>query len=308
MLRLADHVARVGVAASTPIAVARVDRSGTVDAFASGTWPDGAAVAPDDRFYFASLAKQLTGAAAALLVSEGRLDPDQPIGPMLDELPEWAATITPRQLAHHIAGLPPAGELEPQAGGDWTEPAAMAALKRSSQRGFAGERYTYSNIGYILLARIVAIVGEMPFREFVETRLLAPYGLTDLGFTSEIDAFPQLPLMGAMRPLTQGDGGLWSSAPAFARWLHLLNTDRLGLAGLIEAPGHLADGTAVDYGWGVGLREHRGHPLFIHGGEWTGAVAKAVRCPALGIGIVAMAAGAPFDPVDGLVAALLNDG
>lgn len=147
----------------------------------------------------------------------------------------------------------------------------------------------------------------MPFAEFVARRMLAPPGLDEMGFTSGAPSFPQVALMGTSLPLTHGDGGIWSSARTFARWLHLQNIDALGIAGIVQSPGILRDGTAVPYGWGIGLRSYRGAELFIHGGEWTGCAAKAVRSPALGIGVVAMAAGAPIELIIQLVGDLLDD-
>ena len=57
----------------------------------------GGLVRPTDRFYSASLAKQITGAAAAVLVREGRLDPDLPVAHYLPNLPGWAEDITAHQ-------------------------------------------------------------------------------------------------------------------------------------------------------------------------------------------------------------------
>ena len=77
--RLAALLARAAIPERTPVAMARLDRSGVIEDAVAGTWPDGAAVTPDDRFYAASLAKQVTGAAVAVLVRAGKLDPDAPV-------------------------------------------------------------------------------------------------------------------------------------------------------------------------------------------------------------------------------------
>lgn len=309
MLRpLASLVDLAGFASGTPLAVARCTASGTIEDFVTGVWPNGRAVARYDRFYGASLAKQLTGAAAAMLVRDGQLDPDRPVRHYLGELPEWAATITPRQLAHHLAGLPAAGELEALAPGDWTEGfvlGTLAVLPGLPAR--PGAAYVYSNIGYILLARIVERVSDERFTAFVDSQLLAPLSIEGMGFADDIATFPQCAVMGPRLPLTHGDGGLWSSGGSFALWLHRQNQDDLGIADIVEEPGRLADGSEVPYGWGLGLRNHRDHCLLIHGGEWTGTVAKAVRCPALGIAVVAMAADCQFQVLDRLVGLVLND-
>lgn len=308
MTPLATLVERAGFALGTPFAIARCDRSGVIEELATGSWPDGHPVTPTDRFYAASLAKQVTGAALALLVRDGRIDPDLPVATYLRGLPPWSAIVAPRHLAHHTAGLPPAGELEARAPGDWTEDFALGALAELRELPFPpGTAYVYSNLGYILLARIIAEVSGMPFARFAATRLFEPLGIDGIGFLADTTTQPQLPLLGPRLPLTHGDGGLWSTAGAFARWLHHGNLDTLGIASLVTAPGRLNDGTPVDYGWGLGLRRHRDQPLLIHGGEWSGAQAKAVRSPALGVAVFGLAAGARFELLNQLVAAALDD-
>ena len=301
-------IALAGFEPGTPVSLARRDASGAIEDGVAGTWPDGRPVVATDRFYGASLAKQVTGAAAALLVRDGRLDPDQSVARHLTDLPPWAAETTPRQLAHHTAGLPAAGVLEVLAPGDWTEDFAIGAM-----RGLPGPvtepgtSYAYSNLGYILLAQVAERVAGMPFAAFVAANLLAPLGLQGMALETQIGDFPQSGLMGPSLPLSHGDGGLWTTSGAFALWLHQQNRDALGIADIVEASGRLAGGADVAYGWGLGLRTHRDQRLLIHGGSWTGAVAKAVRCPALGISVVALAASGQSDTLYRLVDTVLND-
>jgi CubicO group peptidase (beta-lactamase class C family) len=302
---LADHVARAGFPEALPLAVARISEE-RIDALSSGFWPDGSAVRLDDRFYVASLAKQVTGTALGVLVRDGKLDADAPIRLVLPDLRGRTGDLTARQLVHHISGLPQAGVLEAQAPGDWTEASALAALDHAVYEP-GGRQYQYSNVGYVLLARVIAAVSGVDFAAFIATRIFAPHNIVDIGFVSDVSTFKQAKAMGPKLPLTQGDGGLWSTAPAFARWLYLQNVDAFGVASHLETPGRLSDGGSVSYGWGIGLREHRGQALFVHGGEWPGAVAKSVRCPALGTGVVAMAAGVPFEVLNTLVGSLLED-
>jgi CubicO group peptidase (beta-lactamase class C family) len=238
-----------------------------------------------------------------LLVRDGRLDADAPVSRYLNGLPGWAGEITARHLAHHVAGLPAAGEIERRlADGDWTTERVLATLGEP-QALSPGGTHVYSNAGYVLLAQLVAEIAGEPFDRFVRARMFEPLGLTDIGFAGpHIERFPQASLLGASRPLTVGDGGLWTSAGAFARWLEAQNRDAFDVAAIVEAPDR--DG---DYGWGIGLRTFRGERSFIHGGEWTGAVAKCVRCPALGLAVVALAAGPSIEALNALVEAALAE-
>jgi len=305
---LATHLEGADFAPGIPVAVARCDSSGVIEAAVTGAWPTGRPVSATDSFYVASLAKQFTGAAAALLVQDGYLDPDLPIARYLDDLPAWSAGVTTRQLAHHMAGLPAAGAHEGPAAGDWTEEFALSVLRDLPELvAIPGTSYAYSNLGYILLARLVATVSGQPFDRFVAARLFEPLDINDIGFVADVAVQPQAVLLGPSLPLTHGDGGLWATATGMVRWMHRQNGDAMHIAALVEAPGRLSNGDPVPYGWGLGLRQHRGWPLLIHGGEWTGAVAKAVRSPELGLAIVAMAAGARFEVLNQLIEALVDD-
>src|SRR5262245_56962981 len=89
--------------AGTPAAIATIDRTGHLAMAVTGTWRDGRAVTSDDRFYGASLAKQITGATVAVLVRQAGLDPDFAVGRII-ELPAWGADVTIRHLLHHLGG------------------------------------------------------------------------------------------------------------------------------------------------------------------------------------------------------------
>ena len=309
MDELAKLVDQSALASDLPLAIAVCNGAGQICEIARGHWADGRLVRPADRFYAASLAKQVTGATAAVLVREGRLDPDLPVSRYLPDLPGWAEEITPRHLAHHTAGLPAAGDVE-RAKQDWSDAFVLATLQRlPALVSSPATAYLYSNLGYFLLARIIEQVAQCDFARFVKARLFEPLGLDGMGFTaSDISGFPQAALMGSSRPLTTGDGGLWATAGAFSSWLHHQNRDTLGIAALIAEPGKLTNGASVDYGWGLGLRQRKGQPLLIHGGEWIGSTCKAVRSPSDGIGIVAMSSGTSMNELSALIEAVLEHG
>ena len=293
-----------GFAPGQPVGVAGRGAGGWQIGCAAGHWPDGRAVTSEDRFYAASLSKQLTGAAIALLVRSGRIDPDAEIPQAF--LPGWPRRPTIRQVLHHVGGLPAAGaEIEP--GRDWTNDVALGQLAVSLPAGTAGSAHVYSNLGYVLLARIVERASEMPFQTFVAEHLIAPLGLVGIGFATEkLPDVPQARMLGPSLPLSTGDGGLWTTASAFADWLDAQNRDALGIASLVEQDYPLNAGGSAHYGWGIGIRTFRGHACFIHGGGWTGARAKAMRCPALGLSVAVVAVDDREDRVNALADACLD--
>lgn len=264
-------------------------------ALAQGNWPDGSAVLPTDKFYAASLAKQITGAAIAVLVRQERLDPMDKLGQFISDLPDWLQQVTLLQVLGHLASLPAAGDIERQrADENWTSDDVLAALRDLPRPANApGTQFSYANAGYVLLARIVEHAAAARFAGSVKKTLFNPLALADMAFSSAdaVRHFPQSAGMGPSLPLTQGDGGLWTTASEFVRWLTAQNSNVLGIADLVERPARLSDGTEVDYGWGIGLRTYREAPLFSHGGNWRGACCKAVRSPALGMSIAVLVGG-----------------
>lgn len=303
MSRLAELIAAAGLDDNLPVAMATVNREGRLEHAVAGRWSDGKDAKARDRFYGASLAKQITGAAAALLVRDGLLDPDVAIAGWLGDLPRWIGGITARQLAHHTSGLPEAGIAEAALGWNWTEPAvAQYLIALGAPTYIPGTEHRYSNLGYILLARLVVAISGMPFSEYVAARLVDS---PDIGFPTGGIGFAHAAGIDRL-PLTQGDGGLWTSAAALAEWLDRQNRDLLHIAAITEAPGRLSDGSATDYGWGLGLREYRGRPALIHGGSWAGATGKSIRCPDLGIAAVTLTAGAERQKVGELTDAALE--
>lgn len=302
-------VARAGPASTIPLSIAVIGPDDAVSTHASGQWQAGRPVSPDDRFYGASLAKQVTAAAIALLAKRGRIDPDAPLPRWLPWLPDWARTASVRQVLLHLGGFPPAGLLEAQnATADWTDAAALALLARwPGPAAPPGERFLYSNLGYICLARLVAAMAGMDFHDFVDTQVLAPLGIRGLSFVpaDALPPFPQIPWLGAALPLSHGDGGLWTSATAFAAWLRAQNRNALGIADLVETPGTTPDGRSTDYGWGIGLRRLDGNRSMLHGGAWPGARARALRCPAVSVSIVVLSADADDRRVAALTDAIL---
>jgi len=305
-----EAIAReAGIPAELPLSLAAC-RGGEAAQFASGAWPDGRPVTPTDLFYAGSLTKQLTGAAIALLAREGRIDVDMPLRRILGDLPAWADRVTVRDLLHHAGGLPPAGVLERALGQrHWTNDYVMAAL-RAPELPFATPRvsYSYSNAGYVCLARVIERITGMSFAGFIEANLIEPLAIEEMHVLSEgeIPAYPQVAMMGPVLPLSTGDGGLWTTASAFVSWLDRQNRDALGIAYLAEQPGKLADGETIAYGWGVGIRSFGGQAMFIHGGGWQGAYAKAIRSPSLGLSVAGFAADGSADRIVAVTDALFG--
>ncbi len=137
---------------------------------------------PDERtvFRIASMSKSFTASAIMLLRDEGMLALDDPASAYLPELAGWdngaadAGPLTIRHLLTMTAGFP-----TDDPWGDRQQGLPLAEFDALLAHGVGfnwapGTRFEYSNLGYAILGRIVAIAAGVPYDEFVRTRLLTP--------------------------------------------------------------------------------------------------------------------------------------
>ncbi len=155
-------------------------------------------VQPDALFRLASVSKPITSAAIMKLVEEGKLKLDDRVAPFIAHLqpasgtnadPRWDQ-ITIRQLLNHTGGW---DRNKPNGGFDpidrpLTAAAAVSAPAPASpetmiryMKGMPldfnpGEKFAYSNFGYIVLGRVIERASGMPYKDYVRTRVLEPVG------------------------------------------------------------------------------------------------------------------------------------
>ena len=73
-------------------------------------------ITPDTVFHVASVSKQFTAMAIAILTKEGRISLDDEVKKYIPEMPEFGHPITIRHLLHHVSGLRDQWELLTMAG------------------------------------------------------------------------------------------------------------------------------------------------------------------------------------------------
>jgi CubicO group peptidase (beta-lactamase class C family) len=217
---------------------------------------------PDSIFWIASMTKPVTSAAAMMLVDDGRLELDAPVGRYLPELANMrrgiattdpangstevtyeapTRSMTVRDLLRHTSGLvyspqyadAPINRLYRQvafaAGNTLAEfVASLAALPLAHQPGEVWE-YSFS---VDVLARVVEVASGHPFDQFLQSRLFAPLRMIDTGFHVPAEKLgrlvdapgPRPPHFDVTRPrkLLSGGGGLASTAQDYLRFCQML--------------------------------------------------------------------------------------
>ena len=233
--------------------------------------------------YTASVSKQITAACAAILVRRGRLDTESTLAQWMPELPGWAGTIKVRHLIHHTSGLPEGVEFDElhRAGLDRTTARVIHALVQLDHLDSTpGTRFRYCNAGYVCLAVIVERAAGQPLPDFAREHVFQPLRMRNSRYWS--GPAPHPPAAAPTDPrypaaLSLGDGGVWSTAADLLRWNAALERDELGVCALVHTPGHLDDGTRLDYAWALDVRTHADCRVYRHGGLWAGLSTQLVR-------------------------------
>ncbi|MBL7648544.1 MAG: DUF1343 domain-containing protein [Candidatus Hydrogenedentes bacterium] len=140
--------------------------------------PEPEAARRDTIYDLASLTKVIATATSVLLLHErGLLDLDRPVSEILP-LPAFK-TITPRHLLTHTAGLPPFKTWHKEAGSVDEYIQRIAALPLESA---PGEQRVYSDLGFMMLGRIVEIIGKNALDSFAQENIFKPLGMEHTGF------------------------------------------------------------------------------------------------------------------------------
>lgn len=153
------------------------------------TQPAPAPMRSDAIFDMASLTKPIaTGTSLMILVEQGKLSLDDPVGRYLPEFNQGDKKgVTIRHLMTHMSGMPPyvgadqQKVIKDEAG--FPCPAATRAYIRSLDLGRPpGEAMVYSCLNAILCAEIVEAVSGQPLDEFASEHIFKPLGMNESGF------------------------------------------------------------------------------------------------------------------------------
>lgn len=246
----------------------------------------GLTLTAEDPFYIGSLSKQFTAAAILALEADGRLSLADSLGRFFPDAPPATRGLTLDRLLSHTSGLPyfprrPFFESRPR-------DSVMREMLELPLDFAPGERYSYSNCGYTLLAGVIERASGRRFEDYLRSRIFDRAGLTrtrcldfalrdtaDLGhvhaYSSDVDEGTMMHLRDFSKTVgagtvvtTAADLGRWAAALAEERVLPALERD------LLFTPHATVNAvTSYGYGWNV-ARTSRGTTMFFHAGDLGG--------------------------------------
>jgi CubicO group peptidase (beta-lactamase class C family) len=205
----------------------------------------------DTIFNIASMTKPVAVAAIMLLVEEGKLSLDDPISKYVPEFANKpvmtdfnaetgtyatrpaAREVTIRQLLSHSSGL------------SYPFSSATVARLASGTPGFdattlplltdPGTEWRYAG-GIAIVGRVLERIEGKTLDVFLEERIFDPLGMTDTGYAVPSEkrervvavhrmtesGLVEAPVTGEVRSAVSGDGGLYSTAPDYAKFIQLV--------------------------------------------------------------------------------------
>jgi CubicO group peptidase (beta-lactamase class C family) len=137
-------------------------------------------------FHLASVSKQFTAAAVALLVLEGKLSMEDPVALYIPETRKYPSELRVKDLVYMTSGLHEYFVTPRKGGIPWysayyftTDVAISAALAPDRLLFKPGTRYDYSNTNFMLLTKIVERVSGQPFSAFMHKRIFVPLEMNE---------------------------------------------------------------------------------------------------------------------------------
>lgn len=237
---------------------------------------------PASKFRLGSITKQFTAASILLLEERGRLKIEDPVKKYMPDAPAAWDKITIFHVLTHTSGIPSFTsfpdyrdtEAKP------TTPEKLVARFRDKPLDFQpGEKWSYSNSGYVLLGYLIEKLSGQTYSAFVQENFFTPLGMKDSGYDSNSAVIAHRAAgyaPGDKGPVNAGyidmtipfsAGALYSTTDDLLRWEQGL------FGGKVLKPESLARMITPfkeDYAFGLGVMNKNGHKVIEHGGGIEG--------------------------------------
>ena len=237
---------------------------------------------PQTKFRLGSLTKQFTAAAILLLQERGKLSVQDGVCKYMENCPSAWQAITIHHLLTHTSGIPNMTsfpEFQKVKFFPTTPMEAIAMFKDKALEFAPGEKFNYSNSGYILLGHIVERASGKPYADFVRENIFQPLGMknTDLDTNSAIvknraAGYTRGPngILNAQyidMTIPYAAGAMYSTVEDLYLWDRALYGEKLISKKSLEA---MTTPFKDGYAYGVGIGEEYGLKTISHGGGIEG--------------------------------------
>jgi CubicO group peptidase (beta-lactamase class C family) len=252
---------------------------------------------PKTKFRIGSLTKQFTAMAVMILQERGKWKVQDSVCKYVPECPAAWADVTIHHLLTHTSGIPDLLSF-PDFQKTMTLPSSVSLtverFKNKPLEFKPGEKFKYSNSGYVLLGYIIERVSGEMFEAFLQERIFAPLKMLNTGsdhneliiknraagYSKRGDDLINAPYIDMSIPT--GGGSLYSTAEDLFLWDQSLYAEKLVQKRSYEAmlkPYAVADwGDGTAYGWFIGKDKLNRRYMGFLGGI-NGFAAQIMRYP-----------------------------
>ncbi len=229
------------------------------------------------KFGIASGCKMFTAIAICQLVQAGKLSFDSRLSDCVDALfPQFDPNVTVHHLLTHSSGIPDYFDEEVMDDFEllWkakpmygiTSPGDFLPFFQDKPMKFGpGDRFAYSNAGYILLGLIIEKITGVAFSTYIETNIFQRCGMSDSGYY-RMDQLPPDTAFGYIDeaeswrtniyavPIKGGpDGGAYTTVEDLHKFWNALFAHKLlnpDMTDVLLTP-HIQESEHIHYGYGV---------------------------------------------------------
>ena len=269
----------------------------------------GAPITTETVFHMASVSKQFTAYSIILLANRGKLKLDDDIHKYLSWFPDLKEKITINNLLNHTSGIRDQWQLMDISGTRYsdiiTQEHVVSILSNQKALNFKpGEQYMYSNSGFTLLAEIVKSVTGQTLRQFADSAIFKPLGMTKSFFrddNSEIiknraASYRRLDKThfanSVFNNSSVGATNLSTTIDDMSKWVSNFYYTKAGNQNdinLLTQKGKLNNGKELNYAAGIVSGTYKGWREFAHAGGDAGYRTYITVFPDLKMGFLVFA-------------------
>ncbi|HVS93792.1 MAG TPA: serine hydrolase domain-containing protein [Mucilaginibacter sp.] len=252
---------------------------------------------PENVFELGSMTKQFTAIAVLMLEEQGKLDVKDPISKYIPDYPR-GDKITIHELLTHTSGIKDFTKmksLQSIAQKDMT-PKMMVDFFKNEPLDFSpGEKFEYSNSGYVLLGYIIELVSGETYEQFIKKHIFEKIGMDHscyasdrqiikkraYGYQKKGQGYVNKTAISFSIPFSSGS--LMSTSDDMLKWQNALTQNLLlGVSETKKAFStyKLNNGEKFSYGYGWHITEMNGIEAREHGGSIFGFKTMGVYIPA----------------------------
>jgi len=271
---------------------------------------------PQTLYHMASISKQFTAFSIVLLARQGKLKLDDDIRKWLPWFPDMKERITIRNLLNHTSGIRDQWQLLAISGTRLddviTQDQIIKILSKQQALNFKpGDKYSYSNSGFTMLAEIVKAVSGQTLRQFTDSAIFKPLGMTSTHIYDDYteieknrsysyDRKDSAHFANAILSYSvAGATSLFTNINDMSKWIMNFWDHKVGDQvdiNMLTQRGKLNNGKELTYALGIVNDTWKGWRQYSHGGADAGYRTYVAIFPDLKMGFIVFSNLGDFDP------------